>query len=258
MTRRLVGNDSQTFIISEWALTKLRQVFRDTWLFPRYITMVYMRTALDQAKDFAKGVMVDIGCGLRPYEPIFADRVNIYIGLDWPQYMQSALPDVLGNALHIPLASQSADTVLATELMEHLPSSDQFLEEIARVLRVDGVLILSVPFLEPLHEEPRDYFRYTPFSLRLLLKQHGFSIEHSWARGGWWSVTLGSFVNQGLYDWANPINSSGDRQHNFLRTLLVLPCCALAQWLGYTLDRLARQPSKYTLGYVVVAIRKYT
>ena len=51
--------------------------------------------------------------------------------------------------------------------MEHLPSPQKFLMEVARVLRVGGVLILSVPFMEPIHEEPRCHDPFTPFSLHL-------------------------------------------------------------------------------------------
>jgi SAM-dependent methyltransferase len=153
--------------------------------------------------------------------------------------------------MNVPLKSASVDTVLATEVMEHLPSPRQFLAEVARVMRNKGHLILSVPFMEPLHEEPRDYYRFTPHSLRALLTSHGFVVEHIWSKGGWWSVVLGSFVNQALYDWATGLDANGQRRYSIL-TALVLPFCAAAQFLGYTMDRVFTN-SKYTLGYVVVA-----
>lgn len=230
-----------------------RSLFRDTWLFPRHIGQVYMRQAMLGCKPFAKGVLIDVGCGLRSYQAIFADRVDSYIGIDWPGIAYQTEPDVIGDALHIPIKPGCADTVLATEVMEHLVSPDIFLSEVVRVLRLGGRLILSVPFLEPLHEEPRDYYRFTPFSLHLLLDHHGFCVEKIWSRGGWWSVVLGSFVSKTLYDWANP-SQAGERRYSFLKTTLILPFCALAQWLGYTLDHFLKS-TKYTMGYVIVAKR---
>lgn len=234
---------------------RIKSIFRNSWLFPRYIGVIYIRQALEQARKYAKGVLLDVGCGLRQYEDLFSQQVTHYIGIDWPAIPERARPDVIADALHLPLAAAVAQTVLATELMEHLHSPKEFLAEMARVLQAGGCLILSVPFLEPLHEEPRDYYRFTPHSLRLLLENHGFSLEHIWERGGWWSVVLGSFVSQGLYDLANPIDAQGKRRYHYLATAFVIPLCAICQMAGYALDRLKRS-KRYTLGYVVMATRK--
>ncbi|MGB8980804.1 MAG: class I SAM-dependent methyltransferase [Anaerolineales bacterium] len=224
------------------------------WFFPRYIGVVYIEPVMREIKSIARGRMLDLGCGTRRYEVIFREFVDSYIGLDWPEIKGRAFPDVIGDAMNIPFMDASVDVVLATELMEHLPSPQDFLTEVARVLRKNGVLILSVPFMEPIHEEPRDYYRFTPFSLRLLLEEHGFSLQRIWNKGGWWSVVLGSFVNQSLYDWSTSLDESG-RRHYTLLTFVVLPVCALAQWLAYQLDRLFRS-RRYTLGYILVAVRQ--
>jgi SAM-dependent methyltransferase len=226
---------------------------RGSWLHPRYIGTVYIRPALERARPLVSGRMLDIGCGFRDYEPIFAGRVDQYIGVDRPVDPNQARADVVADAACLPVASASVDAVLATELMEHLPCPDAFLAEVARVLRSGGTAIVSVPFLEPLHEEPRDFFRFTPHSLRLLFKRHGFEVTHLWARGGWWSVVVGSFLNQALYDFANPRGTDGRRRRPVFGAL-VLPVCAVLQWLGYHLDKLWTSPT-YTLGYVVVAAR---
>jgi SAM-dependent methyltransferase len=166
--------------------TDLKRHFTNSWLFPRYIGIVYIEPDMRKAQPYAKGTMLDIGCGTRRYESIFKNSVDQYIGLDWPEVEGRACPDIIGDAMFIPFADQSFDTVLATELMEHLPSPQNFLAETARIMRDGGTLILSVPFMEPLHEEPRDYYRFTPYSLRVLLVHNDFSILQLWNRGGWW------------------------------------------------------------------------
>lgn len=232
----------------------LKKYLANSWLFPRYIGIAYMEPAMRNARSYAHGIMLDVGCGTRRYEPIFRDFVDEYIGLDWPEIEDRAYPDVVGDALYIPLMTRSVDTVLATELMEHLPSPQGFLAEVSRVLRDGGTLILSIPFMEPLHEEPRDYYRFTPYSLRVLLEQNGFSIHQLRNKGGWWSVVLGSFVSQAVYNWASSLDKSGQRRYGIL-TLIALPICGVLQWLGYQLDRIFYS-SKYTLGYVVIATRE--
>ncbi|HET9315339.1 MAG TPA: class I SAM-dependent methyltransferase [Vicinamibacteria bacterium] len=230
----------------------LRERLRRTALFPRWINTVHVEPLLTRVRGRARGTLLDVGCGRRPFERMFAGQVTRYLGMDWPSRDDRAYPDVVGNALALPLRSASVDTVLATELMEHLPSPDVFLSEVARVMRRPGTLILTVPFMEPLHEEPRDFFRFTPHGLRALLERHGFAVEEVLPKGGWWSVVVGSFVSQALYEWANPEGRDGRRRDNPLALALVVPVCSLAQVLAYVLDRVFRS-RRYTLGYVVLA-----
>jgi SAM-dependent methyltransferase len=210
-----------------------------------------MRQALAQANRFATGTLLDVGCGLRPYEDLFRERVNRYIGADLPVSMDKTRADVIANALYLPFACSSLDTLLSTEVMEHLPEPGKFLAEANRTLRPEGCLILSVPFLEPLHEEPRDYFRFTPYSLKFLLEEHGFFLEAVWQRGGWWSVAIGSFLTQSLYEWANPVGVDLRRTRTW-KSGVVFPITVLSQWSGYMLDKLFRS-ERYTLGYLVAA-----
>lgn len=236
-------------------INSIKKRFSNGWLFPRYIGIVYLEPAMKEASEYSKGILLDIGCGMRRYESLFLNKIDRYFGLDWPQFDERTKHDLCGDALNLPIKNSSIDTVIATELMEHLSSPDVFLAEAERVLRVGGYLILSVPFMEPLHEEPRDYYRFTPYSLKYLLSQHGFLIQRLWARGGWWSVVLGSFVNQAIYDLANPMdNKTGRRPYGFF-SLMVLPLCAIIQFLAYQLDRIFVS-RKYTLGYTVVAVKE--
>jgi SAM-dependent methyltransferase len=233
----------------------LKRQFRDTWLSPRYLNVLYARRALREAAGDVKGTLLDVGCGLRPYERVFEGRVRAHFGMDWPTDGARARPDLFGDALRMPLADVSVDTILATEVMEHLADPNQFLSEAARVLRPEGALVMSVPFLEPLHEEPRDYYRFTPYGLDRLLARHGFALTRIWAKGGWWSVVIGSFVAKSLYDCANPEQRRAGGRDRWWLLPVVVPLCALAQLTAYVLDCFATS-RKYALGYVVLAVRR--
>ena len=218
---------------------------------PRWIAVAYIDPILEGIRPLIHGTVLDVGCGSRPHESRLARDATRYVGIDRPG-PGPARPDVVGDAMALPVRSRAADAVLATELLEHLPRPADFLAEAARVLRPGGTLVLSTPFLEPLHEEPRDFFRFTTHGLRVLLVESGFEVRSIQRKGGWWSVVVGSFVNQALYDLANPERGDGRRRDNPVLIALVLPLCALAQVVGYSLDRLW-PGRRYTLGYVTVA-----
>lgn len=234
---------------------RLKDIFRNTWLSPRYLANVYARRALHEAAEAVHGILIDVGCGLRPYERLFKGLVRVHVGVDWPAAETNAKPHVFGDALRMPFADSSVDTILATEVMEHLSDPDKFLEEAARILRPAGTLVLSVPFLEPLHEQPRDYYRFTPYGIRVVMERHGLAVVKMWTKGGWWSVVVGSFVTKSLYDWANPEHQRARERDRWWLLPMVLPVCALAQLAAYGLDRIASS-QKYALGYVVLARHK--
>lgn len=76
------------------------------------------------------------------------------------------------------------DCVFCSQVLEHLPHPGKALAEFHRVLRTDGCVLITVPHLSALHEEPHDYFRYTPYGLRSLMEEAGFEILDLRRSGG--------------------------------------------------------------------------
>jgi SAM-dependent methyltransferase len=120
------------------------------------------------------GRVLDAGAGNAPYAELF-DHCQ-YVGADWSNspHAQASESDIIASLDALPVNSASFDAVLCTEVLEHLRHPDAVLAELARVLVPGGRLCLTVPFVWPLHEEPFDFFRYTPFALREMLWEHGF------------------------------------------------------------------------------------
>ena len=115
---------------------------------------------------------------------MYGDWVNTHIRYDWPKtpHDKSAI-DVFGSVMELPFVDHSFDVVLCTEVLEHVPEPVKTLKEFHRVLKPGGHLILSVPFLYQTHEQPYDFFRYTPFGLHYMFTQAGFNIITCEARG---------------------------------------------------------------------------
>jgi SAM-dependent methyltransferase len=130
------------------------------------------------------GRLLDVGCGEKPYEWLYGSRVTDYIGCDWLATVHSSRHlDLFADAAALPFRNEVFDTVLCTEVLEHLPDPHRCLEELSRVLRPGGKLILSTPFICWLHEQPHDYLRYTPYGLRYLARQHRLRPVSLQARG---------------------------------------------------------------------------
>jgi SAM-dependent methyltransferase len=123
---------------------------------------------------YASGAVLDIGCGQAPYRPLIVGLGLTYFGSDVTP--TGGPVDFVADACALPIADASVGTVLCSEVLEHLPNPTSGFNELVRILRPGGHLVLSVPFLARIHEAPRDYFRFTKFSLQDLVTQYGLEL----------------------------------------------------------------------------------
>ena len=168
--------------------------FLDPQPTPEFMDLYLVRKGilarLTQAIPIFRGTLLDVGCGQMPYrEHILAQNPQItrYIGLDFAtgKYADRRQPDLAWDGVTIPLPDGGADCAMATEVLEHCPDPVSVLREIRRVLVPGGSLFFTTPFLWPVHDAPHDHYRYTPYALRRLLEEAGFTDVRVEALGGW-------------------------------------------------------------------------
>jgi SAM-dependent methyltransferase len=142
-----------------------------------YITLEAFRV-LNTCRPYLKGRLIDLGCGNTPYFEWYRDRVDTITCVDWPGSLHKSKHISVSADLNkpLPLADSSADCILSTSVLEHIREPMLLFSEMSRILKTGGHLILSVPFLYQIHEEPDDFFRYTRFGLEKLSKDAGFEI----------------------------------------------------------------------------------
>ena len=143
-------------------------------------------------RTHARGRLLDLGCGKVPLYKMYKDLVTENICVDWESSLHDAkyidhFVDLNGP---LPFDDGLFDTVLTTDVLEHIRQPQVFWHEMSRVLKPGGKLILSVPFLYWLHEEPHDYCRYTAHKLRDFCAEHHFNVLELEPYGGGLEVIL--------------------------------------------------------------------
>ncbi len=121
-----------------------------------------------------KITLADYGCGNRPYEVIVAPFVANYIGIDLPENPRA---DVHVSAQgNIELVNETLDAVLSTQVLEHVENPTHYLSEAYRVLKKDGLLILSTHGYWMFHPDPTDFWRWTSTGLQKVVTEAGFEV----------------------------------------------------------------------------------
>lgn len=129
--------------------------------------------------QFAKGHLLDLGCGMCPLYSLYKPYVTSITCADWDNsfHPNPYLDLNCDISQSIPFKNSFFDTIILSDVLEHIPNPRQLLTETFRVLDTGGVLLLNVPFLYWLHEVPYDYYRYTEYAIRLHLEAAGFQIK---------------------------------------------------------------------------------
>jgi SAM-dependent methyltransferase len=107
---------------------------------------------------------LDLGAQSGPYGAYFPHRVSLDL-------RPGPGVQVVGDAQALGIADATFEVVLCTEVLEHLPEPQKAIDEMFRVLKPGGELLLTTRFLFPIHDAPHDYFRYTKYGLRHLLRR---------------------------------------------------------------------------------------
>lgn len=140
------------------------------------------------AKPFARGVLLDYGCGGQPYRRLFEDVISRYIGADVAAAAGVQLDLILTPENPAPLPDASVDTILSTQTLEHVYDFSEYLNDCHRLLGEHGRLIISAPMQWRLHESPFDYWRFTRFGLEEKLRRTGFEVIELKPCGGVFSL----------------------------------------------------------------------
>lgn len=128
-----------------------------------------------------KGSVLDFGCGSKPYERLFT-AASSYVGVDVElsgHNHENSKVDFFYKDGTLPFDDASFDNVVSFEVFEHVINLEAMIPELVRVLRPDGNLLITVPFMYPEHEVPFDFRRITVNGVQAMVENHGFELIES-------------------------------------------------------------------------------
>jgi SAM-dependent methyltransferase len=160
-----------------------------------YHSLFFIRRRLFQAirekSPHLTGLLIDFGCGSKPYRNLIT--VNQYVGVDirvsGHNHADSDI-DVYYDGRTLPFDDAHFDSFLSSEVFEHLPNPHRMARELYRVLKPNGMGLVTVPFVWPMHEVPYDFNRFTFFGIQELFKDAGFEIVEAHKLGTYGEVMV--------------------------------------------------------------------
>lgn len=156
---------------------RIPYIFNPDILFSGYFVRHRLLEGITKHASKLGGVMLDFGCGSKPYKSLF--KVDKYVGLDYDgegHCHQNEQIDYYYDGKKIPFADNTFDSVFTTEVFEHVFNLPEILPEIKRVMKKDALILITCPFAIAEHETPVDFARYSSFGLKHLMESNGFEI----------------------------------------------------------------------------------
>lgn len=180
-------------------------------------------------RHLMKGKLLDLGCGNKPYSAIYNEVCDNSTGCDVPFSLhKDAEVEVLCFAEDVDkhFDKNFFDFILCTEVIEHTVNDRKVFENINKILKIGGHLLISVPFTYVLHEAPHDYRRYTLYGLIKLLEDFDFKILSAHSAGA--SVSSGFYIlyytfTKIVYFILKKAGLKNIHENKFLRSITSLP-----------------------------------
>lgn len=197
------------------------------------------REVILHTRHFMSGKTLDFGAGSAKYRNLIMPHTSEYTTFD---IVKGKYIDIVGDVLNPPFPNNHFDTVISTQVLEHVEKPWIMVSEIGRILKPGGICIITAPFIVPHHADPHDFFRFTTEGLASLFVNNGFEIIEYDSYGKIFSV-LSEMIH---FMFFSPYSASTKR-----RDLWVGRIMRRVESLAYRLDKALKSKIIYPNGYVV-------
>ena len=216
---------------------------------PKYHTRSVLETVV---RKYCRGYVLDAGAGRAKYMQLICKYSTMYVALDnlsspfQFSYKLDHKLTVIGDVRSLPFGNEVFDTVVCTQVIEHVPEPRKLMHELSRVLKRGGYLILSTGWVSPYHPEPKDYYRFSVDALTYLLTAESLEVVEIISQGGVLLIAL--------YFLSRLIELHHPRLFHFLQNSKVL---RVAELVCESLEQLPlfHFGKKDAVGYTVVGLK---
>jgi SAM-dependent methyltransferase len=163
------------------------------WTIEIYLHRKPILDSVKEAAPYLGGVLLDVGCGRKPYATLLNCTQHIGIDVATSMHPRDSF-DQIYDGIKIPFLASEFDSVLCTEVLEHCREPRAVVLEIARVLRVGGYALITAPMFIHHHEAPNDFQRLTQYGMEELASQAALEVVWIKPRGGPYSTMVCAIV----------------------------------------------------------------
>lgn len=236
-----------------------KKFIEDNFFRPRWYSIffnpyfIFRYNLYKKIKEFSRNIkndskILDVGCGIKPYKDLFLSSEYLGIDIEGGGHPDvDKMVDKYFDGVKIPYGDNFFDTVICTEVLEHSTDPEELISEMNRVLKKDGKLYITMPFVWNEHEIPYDFRRFTSYEHKRLLRAKDFIIENISSTSGVFG-TCGQLITAYIFE-------SIKIRSTLLKFVLSIFIFMPVQFIAIALDKLTRN-HWITLGYVVIAKKK--
>lgn len=204
----------------------------------RYYNLKAVKETVDKYKF--KGKVLDFGCGDKPYKYLFRYGSD-YKGIDFRQHSTNNCfpyteePDYYFDKdytkdFRLKFRNGEFDQVVAFQVLEHHQDPQMMFQEIFRVVKKGGYVLITVPFMGGIHGEPDDYQRFTRYGLKVRAEKYGKILELK-EQGAVFSV-ISTFFGESL------VRFTGRSKFHYFLGMIIFPPFLLYSYMAFILDKL--------------------
>lgn len=165
--------------------------FMGIFVNPYYFSRKMLYENIKKYSHYMNGKCLDFGCGTMPYKRLLP--VEQYVGVEIET--ENKQPGIIYYDGHrIPFKDETFDSIISSEVFEHVPNIEEIVVELYRVLKPEGIILCTIPFAYPKHCEPFDYKRYTFEGVKNLMSNAGFDLVDGGVSSSYWEC-MAQFKN---------------------------------------------------------------
>ncbi len=140
-------------------------------LHEEWLSLKYIHTNIHEKEHYFTGKILDVGCGKKPYASWFKNATE-YVGLDIGDNINADY--IVNENNKWPLSNSTFDCVVSFQSFEHIEDISHVTTEINRVLKKNGLILITVPFIAYEHAAPSDYRRASKYGISQFFPKYKF------------------------------------------------------------------------------------